>query len=306
MKNSTQFFYKAGSNEEFVPGYTPDFPYIATYAELDKFSDAYVPWHWHRMVELFYMERGCLEYTTPNGKWVFPEGSGGFINSNVLHTTRIIQTDEPNIQLLHIFDPSFVGGEQGSRMENRYVQPMISASSLEMIALYPDNSNHIPLLRSIRRAFDLSNQDWGYEFELRDALTRVWMALLNMVYTMIESDKDVGSNDQIKQMMAYIHEHYDQHISVDELAAFVHISRRTCFRMFQENLHMTPMEYIKTYRLQKACKMLKKADKSITEIAGQCGLGSSSYFGKLFREAFGCSPLEYRKNWHNRDNCGHE
>lgn len=71
-----------GGNEELLPGFSMDFPYIATCAELDKYIDSTVPWHWHSTVELFYMESGCLEYTTPKGKWIFPAGSGGFINSN--------------------------------------------------------------------------------------------------------------------------------------------------------------------------------------------------------------------------------
>lgn len=71
-----------GSNEELLPDFSPDFPYIATCAKLDKYIYPMVPWHWHSTVELFYMESGCLEYTTPNGKWVFPAGSGGFGSSS--------------------------------------------------------------------------------------------------------------------------------------------------------------------------------------------------------------------------------
>ena len=48
--------------------FSADFPYIATRAELDKYTEPFVPWHWHSSVELFYMESGALEYTTPNGK----------------------------------------------------------------------------------------------------------------------------------------------------------------------------------------------------------------------------------------------
>lgn len=66
------------------------------------------------------------------------------------------------------------------------------------------------------------------------------------------------------------------------------------------------VEYIKTYRLQMACQMLAKGNEPITEVASQCGLGSSSYFGKTFREEFNCTPLEYRKRWHNRDICGQQ
>ena len=63
---------------------------------------------------------------------------------------------------------------------------------------------------------------------------------------------------------------------------------------------MTPVEYIRNYRLQKACYLLAESEDAITQIAYSCGLGSSSYFGKTFREKFGCSPLEYRRRWNNQ------
>ena len=66
-----------GSNEEMLPGFTPEFPYIASCVDLYPNITAPIPWHWHRAVELFYMNRGTQEYTTPHGTWVFPEGSGG-------------------------------------------------------------------------------------------------------------------------------------------------------------------------------------------------------------------------------------
>ena len=58
---------------------------------------------------------------------------------------------------------------------------------------------------------------------------------------------------------------------------------------------MTPMQYIQNYRLQMACQMLGETRASVTEISHACGLGSSSYFGKVFREYMKCTPVEYRK-----------
>ena len=102
-------------------------------------------------------------------------------------------------------------------------------------------------------------------------------------------------------MMIYIHEHYREKISILELAAAAYLSERECYRVFHDCLHMTPVEYITTYRLQIACQMLAKGHEPITVISHECGLGSSSYFGKVFREYAYCSPTEYRKKWQNSD-----
>ena len=85
MKNIQSIELNDSSKEELLPGFSADFPYIATCAELDRYLEPLVPWHWHPTVELFYMKSGSLEYTTPHGKWIFSAGSGGFVNANVLH-----------------------------------------------------------------------------------------------------------------------------------------------------------------------------------------------------------------------------
>ena len=38
------------TKEERLPGFSLDFPYIATYAEIDNYAGRFVPWHWHRPI----------------------------------------------------------------------------------------------------------------------------------------------------------------------------------------------------------------------------------------------------------------
>ena len=116
MKNIHSIEFYTGSKEELLPDFAEDFPYIASRVELDNYIGGYVPWHWHKTVELFYMERGSLAYDTPGGTLMFPAGSGGMVNSNVLHMTRAMSQKENTLQLLHMFDVSFLAGEPGSRI----------------------------------------------------------------------------------------------------------------------------------------------------------------------------------------------
>ena len=290
------------SNEELLPGFSQDFPYIASCAELDKYIEPTAPWHWHKTVELFYMESGTLEYTTPNGKWTFPAGSGGFVNSNVLHTSKVIPSGEDTVQLLHLFDPELIAGIPTSRIDAKYIRPLTSAIGVEMIALSDGVPQQAALLKKIRKAFDLDENDWGYEFTLRHQLAEIWLGLFELVRGDLESIPRLGTSDEkIKAMMEFIHDHYQEPISVENIAKFTHISKRVCFRLFRDNLHTTPLEYLTGYRLRKACQKLANTNESVTQIAYSCGLGSSSYFGKVFREHYGCTPAAYRKRWHDCD-----
>ena len=225
--------------------------------ELDKYIDPTVPWHWHRTVELFYIESGALEYTTPNGKWVFSAGSGGFVNANILHSSRVLHPGDGTVQLLHLFDPVLLAGEHGSRMDAKYIHPLTAATSIEIIALDPNSPEQAEILREMRQAFTISDTEWGYEFRLRRQLTDIWLKLFQLARPAMRGKRSSTSGDEkVKSMMAYIHDHFRESISVDQLAEIVHVSKRVCFRLFQDHLHMTPVEYMRSYRLREACQML--------------------------------------------------
>ena len=154
----------------------------------------------------------------------------------------------------------------------------------------------------IATSFRLSSDEFGYEIKLRETLTEIWLMLFELSRPMRQKKGEHNkSNDKIKLMMIYIHEHYGEKISIPELAAAAYLSERECYKVFHDCLHMTPVEYIKAYRLQAACQMLANGQESVTVISHDCGLGSSSYFGKVFREYAHCSPTEYRKKWQNSD-----
>ena len=105
IKTVTADIIHEADRQEELPEYSEDFPYIMTRAEIDRFPQSYVPWHWHQAVELFYMESGELEYHTPGGTVCFPVGSGGIVNSGVIHMTRPHLEKGETVQLLHKESP---------------------------------------------------------------------------------------------------------------------------------------------------------------------------------------------------------
>ncbi|KSV57539.1 helix-turn-helix domain-containing protein [Acetivibrio ethanolgignens] len=137
---------------------------------------------------------------------------------------------------------------------------------------------------------------------LREALSEIWLDLFELSRPVLEQKKEPDkANDTMKLMMIYIHEHYAEKISISELATSAFLSERECFRIFHDCLHMTPMEYVKNYRLQIACKMLAKGQEKISFISHACRLGNSSFFGKIFREHRGVLPHNTVINGSNKD-----
>lgn len=295
MKEICTVTFKPGTREELLPDFDDAFPLISNRCALRPGGGA--PWHWHKAVELFYMESGSLTYETPAARQVFPQGSGGFINSNVLHSTYIdAQARSRDCQLLHLFDPALIAGSQGSRIEERYVLPLTTASQVELLALMPDDPAHQALLELLRRSFILSPETPGYELHLRSLLSELWMGFLDLAAPHLTHAQGISrASQQLKDMMVFIHEHCREKLTVTDIAGAAHISERTCYALFKSHLHTTPLEYLTDHRLRMACELLRQTEFSVTDIAAYCALGSSSYFSHLFRRAAGMTPLEYRK-----------
>lgn len=101
------------SREEHLPGYTPNFPHIASLVQGARYFGGKASWHWHESVELFYVRKGAILYRTPHCEHVMRAGSGGMVNSNVLHSTQILKPEADLELVLHLFSPALVAGVPG-------------------------------------------------------------------------------------------------------------------------------------------------------------------------------------------------
>lgn len=290
------------SREEQLPGFSPQFPLISSNVALQNGS----PWHWHRCFELFYIESGAVEYHTPHMQRLFRAGSGGLVNSNVLHGTRC--TVAGTTERLHLFEPELLAGVPGGTVEQRYLAPLLAEGAPEMLILSPEEPVQKAALELLRQSLHLDESAFGYELELQSLLMRVWVQLLRPLAqnTSTAPGRTDPAEKKVKQMMLYVRAHYAEKITAADLAAAAFCSERECYRSFQTCLHQTPTEYIRHIRLQTACRQLLEGDTPVTTIAQDCGFGSSSYFGAQFRQEFGCTPVQYREKWQDPENNGHK
>ena len=114
------------------------------------------------------------------------------MNSNVLHMSRAKEGEGSVAALLHIFNPLLISGQSGSIIDRKYVSPLMTASHVEIIGLYPDQPSHVPVLEALRQSFRISENDCGYEIRLRSVLSR------DMVRPSC-LDRDHGEKPQIQQ-----------------------------------------------------------------------------------------------------------
>lgn len=92
-----------------------------------------------------------------------------------------------------------------------------------------------------------------------------------------------------------INHHLNEDFDVPSLAAECAMSESTFRRMFRKQTGMTPIRYIHTEKMKKACLMLRDSESSVSEICALLGFYDDAYFCKLFKEYHGVTPAQYRK-----------
>jgi AraC-like DNA-binding protein/predicted transcriptional regulator YdeE len=101
--------------------------------------------------------------------------------------------------------------------------------------------------------------------------------------------------DNIKEALVYIDGHLDESITFESLAARFHFSPYYFHRMFSIIVGKTVTAHIRDRRLTQACLMLNATDGPVINIAMDCGFNSAQAFSRAFKERFGLTPSEYRR-----------
>lgn len=113
--------------------------------------------------------------------------------------------------------------------------------------------------------------------------------------TQEDPDVEVPSG-AIDNVIHYIEAHYASPITLDELAGIANFSKYHLCRKFKEVTHTGIVNYILSYRIEKAKELLKQADsRFVFEIAQAVGFNDASYFNRTFKKFTGYTPNEYQK-----------
>ncbi len=97
----------------------------------------------------------------------------------------------------------------------------------------------------------------------------------------------------------YLDSNYMHRIKIAELADYIGIDRSYLTKIFCEEYHLSPQEYLIRLRLEKAEQMLKNSSLPITQVAFHVGYEDPLAFSKMFKQRRSISPTEYRKIYHD-------
>lgn len=282
--------------EELTQHGTSEFP-LRTFTNITLAEETgIIPWHWHREFELISCTFGHMDVYTDSGFYTLNPGEAVFINSGILHQVTPHPSEKP-VHYSYCFAPEFLSGAKDSLIEKKYVIPFINRADLSSYRFCGTSEWELKCLEMIDELNkEALKEDYGYELLLRNRIEGIFLLLTrNLPYdSQPDHRTDFIKNGVIKDMLTFLHNHYTDRVSLDDLAAVSSLSKSSCNRLFHKVIGCTPFDYLTDYRLKRSIHLLLESDKSVTEIAYMCGFSDVSYYCKIFRQKKGISPAKFR------------
>ena len=202
-------------------------------------------------------------------------------------------------ELLKIFFPTpFLISDTMSEGYRGFFQYLID-NHLDMLIVDPRDDTYHDIVNQIIKNTKEGSPP-GFELECMNRVIQVLASTIRF----IEENNDgliwhTGRKtavERAREILAYMHAHYHEKITVHDISKHVCISRNESFRCFKNFTGKNPIEYLNDYRLLKAAQLIKETEKSIEDISVECGFSSASFFGKVFKKKFNKTPLQFRKS----------
>ena len=98
----------------------------------------------------------------------------------------------------------------------------------------------------------------------------------------------------LNRARTHIENNVERHVSTDEICRIACASPSKLTRLFKQAEGMTPQEYARSVRMDRACRMLEETDIPLSDVAEKLGFARQGSFSEAFKERFGVTPREFR------------
>ncbi len=131
-----------------------------------------------------------------------------------------------------------------------------------------------------------------------DTLDLLFTSIIFMISTKCQPRISLENSkkfENIASMVQYIENNYQKNLSLEKLSELSHYSTRHFTRLMREYCGASPMEYLNSVRIRKACELLSHTSMNISQVGIACGFDDNNLFSRHFKTAEGISPSQYRK-----------
>jgi len=227
--------------------------------------------------ELIFVRRGTLSMHEEGRKFLLEPGQ-----TLLLWPGRRHGGTEPNPEDLQFYWLHFEVGAGKARS----IHPAIRIPQVATIGR-PDR------LTELFRWF-LDDQE-AHSLDEASADLLLMMMLYQVARAHTLSDDSAATTVLAQRVEAYVRTHFDQRITTSSIARELDYNPDYLGRAFRSVYATTPTAFLQRLRLDYARMLLIEGDKTVGQIARECGFDDAGYFRRLFHRRDGMSPLAYRK-----------
>jgi AraC-like DNA-binding protein len=255
--------------------------------------------HYHRSYEVYYQLYGEKYYFIKDKTYKIETGDIVLINSYELHRTSLVNNN-PTERILVRINDTFI---------NNVTDPY---PSIDLFSIFKGT---IPILRlsndksiEIRNhLFKMLQQYTNYKIDnspmctlyLKTLTIELLILLHNFYYSNLYNNFEHPSNihKKISEAVYYINNNYMTTISLNTLSSMFHVSKFHFARLFKSVTGLTLVDYLNIIRLKESLNILIGTDYSISRVSSEVGYSDSSYYCRVFKKYYNCSPANYRKQY---------
>ena len=252
-----------------------------------KASNNYRGMHSHMAVEIVQVKSGILNCCVNDDIITVYPKQIIFINSNTGHKLY-----SENAEVFYYQVDISLLQENINDAKLLKLHSFISNTRVKSYLIFNDNDEITELLNRINiKYYENSKESYWYEKAYLYELV-AFMYSQGFIIPLTISEEQFK---KIEQVVHYIDTNFKSPITLEEISSLVKYNKYTICHTFKAVTGSTIFEYINFSRVHYAVEKLKETENSILEIATECGFSSATYFNRVFKSFFGCSPSVYKK-----------
>ena len=274
-----------------------DFPFQISEVVLNHKNSRPVTFHWHSYFEITYVQEGQGNYSVNGQEYMMKPGDIIIFNNVEAHGWKLMGEDMK--LLVMIFSPEFVA-EKLSVFDSEYLKPFVERGSNFKNRIGSEEPVSHEIRKGIREIYaEWQQQKEGYPLMIKANILRILTMLIRTYQDESKSGEMLkekkSAMKRLEQAISYIDHHYSEKITLDEVAAAAYMSSNYFSSYFRKVTGISFSEYVTRIRISHARELLRDTDKSVTEIAMECGFHNISNFYRLYKKQVGKSPRDEKK-----------
>lgn len=247
--------------------------------------------HYHDFYEIYIQDQGTRDHIVSNTFYKLNPKDVMLLKPNILHQSI---SPEEHIRTIVYFTDTFLK----RYFVSETIQKFLSIFKYNCISLSSENYYKISSIVKEMTKEEYDNPDNTIFIKLAELLTILHKNIRQYPPVSVESsviDTNQDEDSTISPLISYVHENFLTLTNIDEIASTFYITPSHLCRTFKKLTGYTIVQYINILKIQKACGLLHDTQKSITDIALECGFNSTMYFCKTFKSVLNITPTDYRK-----------